>query len=213
MAAHDLKSPLTAVEGQVIRLRRRHKDKLDPDAEKIIGYAIDGINSMKALINDLLAYARVGTKSEDFKAVHCNDIASRAIANLQTDIGEKGALVTYDNLPEVFADNIQMTQLLQNLIGNGIKFCKDKTPHVHIAVKQKGSEWVFSVRDNGIGIDPKDADRIFNIFQRLHSNTEYSGTGIGLAICKKIVDRHGGRIWVESEPGKGATFFFTIPHR
>ncbi|MBI5057425.1 MAG: GHKL domain-containing protein [Nitrospirae bacterium] len=213
VAAHDLKGPLTAVEGQVNRLRRRHKDKLDPDAEKIIGYALDGINSMKALINDLLSYARVGTKNEDFKAVNCNDIVSRAISNLQTDIAGKGALVTHDDLPDVLADNIQMTQLLQNLIGNAVKFCDDKTPRVHVSAKQKDGEWVFSVSDNGIGIDSKDAERIFNIFQRLHSNTEYPGTGIGLAICKKIAERHGGRIWVKSEPGKGSTFFFTIPPR
>lgn len=211
VAAHDLKGPLLAVEGFIQRLKRRHKDKLDSDAETIIGYAMDGINRMRTLINDLLAYARAGTKTDIFKLTRCDDIVKHAISNLQIEIDEKGAIVTYDHLPDIFTDETQMTQLFQNLIGNGIKFCKDETPRINISAKQKDNDWIFSVRDNGIGIDKKDAERIFDIFQRLHSSSQYQGTGIGLAICKKIVERHGGKIWVTSESGKGSTFSFSIP--
>jgi signal transduction histidine kinase len=211
VAAHDLKGPLLAVEGFIQRLKRRHKDKLDSDAETIIGYAVDGVTRMRTLINDLLAYAKVGTKKDPFKLASVNNIIERALSNIQTDIEEKGAVVTCDVLPDILTDEVQMTQLFQNLIGNGIKFCKDRAPRINISAEQKNNEWVFSVRDNGIGIDKKDADRIFDIFQRLHSTAQYPGTGIGLAICKKIAERLGGRIWVESEPGKGSAFNFTIP--
>ena len=213
VAAHDLKGPLLVVEGYIQRLKRRHKDKLDSDAEKIIGYVVDGITRMRTLINDLLTYARVGTKTDNFKLINCNDIVKHALANLQIAIGEKGAIVTHDHLPDVFADEVQMIQLFQNLIGNGIKFCTDEVPRVHVSAEQKYNEWIFSVRDNGIGIDKKDAERIFDIFHRLHSDAQYPGTGIGLAICKKIAERHGGKIWVQSEPGKGSIFNFAIPIR
>jgi signal transduction histidine kinase len=211
VAAHDLKGPLLAVEGFILRLKRRHKDKLNSDAENIIGYALDGTNRMKALISDLLAYARVGTKTDNYKLINCDDIVKRAISNLQIEIDEKGAIVTHDHLPDIFTDETQMTQLFQNLIGNGIKFYKDETPRINISAKRKDNEWIFSVSDNGIGIENKDAERIFDIFQRLHSSSQYQGTGIGLAICKKIVERHGGKIWVESEPDKGSIFSFSIP--
>lgn len=211
VAAHDLKGPLLAVEGFIQRLKRRHQDKLDPDAEKILGYAVDGIIRMRTLINDLLAYARVGTKTDPFKLASVNNILKRVLSNIHTDIEEKGAIVTYDALPDILTDEVQLTQLFQNLIGNGVKFCKNEIPSVHISAKQDNNEWVFSVRDNGIGIDNKDAERIFDIFQRLHSSSQYPGTGIGLAICKKIAERLGGRIWVESELDKGSAFNFTIP--
>lgn len=211
VAAHDLKGPLMAVEGFIQRLERRHKDKLDSDAQAIIGYAMDGVHRMNTLIQDLLTYARVGTKTDNFKLVHSSDVVNRAISNLQIQIDEKGATVTYKDLPDIFTDETQMTQLFQNLIDNGIKFCRDNIPHIDISARQKDDKWLFSVSDNGIGIDKKDAERIFNIFQRLHSSSQYQGTGIGLAICKKIVERHGGEIWVESEPGKGSRFNFTVP--
>jgi len=211
VAAHDLKGPLLAVEGFIQRLKRRHKDKFDSDAETIIGYAMDGVHRMKTLIQDLLAYARVGTKTDKFKLIHSSGVVNRSISNLQFQINEKGAIVTYDNLPDIFADETQMTQLFQNLIGNGIKFCKNGIPRIDISAKQELNNWIFSVSDNGIGIDKKDAERIFDIFQRLHSSSQYQGTGIGLAICKKIVERHGGEIWIESEPGEGSTFNFTVP--
>ena len=166
---------------------------------------------MNTLIQDLLTYARVGTKTDNFKLVHSSDVVNRAISNLQIQIDEKGATVTYKDLPDIFTDETQMTQLFQNLIDNGIKFCRDNIPHIDISARQKDDKWLFSVSDNGIGIDKKDAERIFNIFQRLHSSSQYQGTGIGLAICKKIVERHGGEIWVESEPGKGSRFNFTVP--
>jgi len=155
----------------------------------------------------------VGTKTDNFKLINCNDIVKHALANLQIAIGEKGAIVTHDHLPDVFADEVQMIQLFQNLIGNGIKFCTDEVPRVHVSAEQKHNEWIFSVRDNGIGIDKKDAERIFDIFHRLHSDSQYPGTGIGLATCKKIAERHGGKIWVQSEPGKGSIFNFVIPIR
>jgi len=211
VAAHDLKGPLLVVEGYINRLHRRYKDKLDSDADSLIGNAIDGITRMRKLINDLLTYARVGTKTKDFEPINCNDIIKHTVTTLQTDIEKSGAIVTHDELPTILADDIQIDQLLQNLLGNSIKFRREEPPHVHISAEQKENKWIFSVCDNGIGIAPEDVDRIFEIFHRLHNTAEYPGTGIGLAICKKIVERHGGRIWVESERGKGSTFYFTIP--
>ena len=163
------------------------------------------------LINDLLAYSRVSTRGRPFEPTNCEDVFNHAVANLRAAIEENGALVTHDQLPVVMADVTQMVQLFQNLVGNALKFHSDKRPEVHVRAERNGTEWVFSVRDNGIGIDPKYFDRIFVIFQRLHSKEEYPGTGIGLTICKKIVERHNGRIWVESEAGKGSTFYFAIP--
>ncbi len=166
---------------------------------------------MQTLIEDLLTYSRVGTRGKPFKPSDCEDILNKVLANLKLAIEDNSAVVTYDSLPTVIADASQLVQLLQNLIGNAIKFSGDNPQHVHISAKQKGDEWEFLVADNGIGIEPEYYDRIFVIFQRLHGRDEYSGTGIGLAVCKKIVERHSGQIWVESEPGKGTTFFFTIP--
>jgi len=200
------------VRSYVQLLARRYKDQLDADANDFIAFAVDGATRMQVLINDLLAYSRVGTHGKPFAPTDCEEVFSQAIANLQVAIEESGATVTHDPLPTVMADNTQMIQLFQNLIGNAIKYrSKDRKPIVHVGVKHTDEEWLIFVRDNGIGIEPKYFDRIFTIFQRVHSREEYSGTGIGLAVCKKIVERHGGRIWVESELGKGSTFYFTLP--
>ncbi|MBI5374706.1 MAG: GHKL domain-containing protein [Candidatus Schekmanbacteria bacterium] len=168
---------------------------------------------MQSLISDLLAYARIGSKEADLKPVDSEAIIKHAISNLQISIENSGAVITHDSQPTITVDQVQFVQLFQNLIGNAIKFCTDSSPHIHISSEQKENEWLFSVSDNGIGIAPDDTERIFEIFQRLHSTSKYPGTGIGLAICKKIVDRHGGRIWVEAEMGKGSTFYFTIPDK
>lgn len=192
-------------------LARRYKGKLDSDADEFIGYAVDGATRMQQLINALLDYSRVSTRAKPLRPTNFEESLNHAIANLQASIKENNAVVTHDQLPTVEADSTQMVQLFQNLVGNAIKFHSEKQPEVHIGAERNGTEWIFSVRDNGIGIDPQYFDRIFIIFQRLHSRGEYPGTGIGLAICKKIIERHKGRIWVESRPGEGATFYFTIP--
>ncbi|MBI5309219.1 MAG: PAS domain S-box protein [Planctomycetes bacterium] len=211
VASHDLQEPLRMVSSYTQLLGRRYKGKLDADADEFIAYAVDGAVRMQMLINDLLEYSRVGTRGKPFEMVNCLDIFDQAISNLKMAIEESGAVITHDGLPMVMADVLQFTQLFQNLLGNAIKFRGKETPCIHVSAIQKEGEWVFSIRDNGIGIDPQYVDRIFVIFQRLHSKEEYPGSGIGLAICKKIVERHGGQIWVESEPGKGATFCFTVP--
>lgn len=213
VVSHDLKEPLQVIKGFLMLFKKRYKDKLDEKANEIIRFTVDGAKRMQELIKDLLEYSQVGTKGKEFKPADCSLILNKAISNLKVSIEENGAVVTHDILPTVMADAIQLSSLFQNLIGNAIKFHGSEAPMVHISTERKGDEWLFSVRDNGIGIDPKFADRIFAVFQRLHSSDEYPGTGIGLAICKKIVEHHGGRIWVESEPGKGATFYFTIPER
>jgi light-regulated signal transduction histidine kinase (bacteriophytochrome) len=213
VVSHDLKEPLQVIKGFLMLFEKRYKDKLDEKANEIIRFTVDGAKRMQELIKDLLEYSQVGTKGKEFKPADCSLILNKAISNLKVSIEESGAVVTHDTLPTVTADAIQLSRLFQNLIGNAIKFHGSEAPMVHISTERKGDEWLFSVRDNGIGIDPKFADRIFAVFQRLHSSDEYPGTGIGLAICKKIVEHHGGRIWVESEPGKGATFYFIIPER
>lgn len=192
-------------------LARRYRDKLDDDAHEFIGYAVDGVTRMQALIGDLLAYSRVGKGGGVVERADLEAVFQRTLDVLRTAIEESGAQVTAGPLPTVAADPVQMGQVLQNLVGNGLKFRGAEPPRVHVSAERTGDEWVISVRDNGIGIAPEYAQRIFVIFQRLHTRAEYAGTGIGLAICKKIVERHGGRIWVESAEGQGSTFYFTLP--
>jgi signal transduction histidine kinase len=211
VAAHDLKGPLVVAGGYIHRLEHLYKDKLGPDAVRLIGTVKDGLARMEALINALLAYAKVDTKAKELKLANSNDLVTLATTNLQVEIEKSYAIVTHDPLPTLFVDHILIVQLFQNLIGNGIKFHTKELPHVHISAEQKEKEWIFSVSDNGIGIEPENLNCIFNIFQRLHSSSEYQGNGIGLATCRKIVECHGGQIWVESEPGKGSKFCFTIP--
>lgn len=195
-------------------LGRRYKDKLDSDAQEFISFAVDGAIRMQRLINDLLMYSRVGTQGKEFTKTDSTNLLGQAVVNLRGAIEEAHAIVSNDGLPVITADGGQIVQLFQNLIGNAIKFRgKDIVPLIHVSARREEDHWLFSVRDNGIGIDPQYAERIFVIFQRLHGQTEYAGTGIGLSICKKIVDRHGGKIWVESQPGKGAVFYFTIAIR
>jgi signal transduction histidine kinase len=213
VASHDLQEPLRMVASYTQLLARRYRGRLDADADEFVGYAVDGANRMQSLIEDLLSFSRVGTRGRPFDRVEGEAILDQALTQLRLTIDERGAGVTHDPLPSVVGDASQLTQLLQNLIGNAIKFHGQESPRVHVAAQPHDQDWLFSVRDNGIGIDPQFRERIFVIFQRLHSRSEYPGTGIGLAICKKIVERHGGRIWVESEPGRGAVFFFTLPQK
>jgi len=211
VASHDLQEPLRMVASYVQLLQRRYQDKLGPEANEYISYAVDGVVRMKELINDLLIYSRLNTQELPLESTDCNEVMNKVIANLKQAIHETGAEVTFDPLPVLMANPLQMTQLLQNLVSNGIKFHRELPPKVHVTARQSDSEWLFSVKDNGIGIEKEFLDRIFVIFQRLHNYKEYPGTGIGLAICKKIVEKLGGHIWVESDFGKGSTFYFTIP--
>jgi len=213
VASHDLQEPLRMVASYTQLLARRYRDRLDADAEEFIGFAVDGVTRMQALINDLLAYSRVGTRGGAFAPVDTEAVLARVLASLGPAMEDAGAEVTHDPLPTVVGDAGQLGQLLQNLVANAIKFRGEAPPRVHVSAERGEGEWVFTVRDNGIGIDPAYADRIFVIFQRLHTRSEYPGTGIGLAICKKIVERHGGRIGFEPAPGGGTVFRFTIPDR
>jgi PAS domain S-box-containing protein len=210
VASHDLQEPLRMISSYTQLLERRYGDRLDGDARDFMAYIVDGAARMKQLIEDLLAYSRVGTRGKEFQNVDAGASLDRALANLRASIESSGAKITRDALPEVLADGAQLSQVFQNLIGNAIKFRGEEPPRIHVGAQARDTVWVFSVKDNGIGLDTQYADRIFMMFQRLHNKAEYPGTGIGLAIVKKIVERHGGRIWVESEPGKGASFGFTI---
>jgi PAS domain S-box-containing protein len=212
VASHDLQEPLRTISSYLELLERRYKGELDDRADKFINYAVDGVTRMQALIQDLLNYSRLGTHDRPPEPIDCEKIVDRAISNLRVAITDSQAAITRDNLPQVMGDASQLTQLFQNLIGNGIKFRTDGVPpQIAIGVEKCHGEWLFSVQDNGIGIANQYQDRIFAIFQRLHGRMEYPGTGIGLAVCRKIVERYGGKIWVESQPGCGSTFYFTIP--
>jgi PAS domain S-box-containing protein len=210
-ASHDLQEPLRMMSTYLRSLQQQYGDSLAEPARDWIELSLECGQWMQRLINDLLSYAHVGTRDERFEALDTNEVVDQVIARLQVTIESNGAAVTRDELPTFTADLTLMTELFQNLISNAIKFHNQELPRVHISAQQSGSEWVFSVRDNGIGIDAKHVDRIFAIFERLHPSDRYAGSGIGLAICKRVVERHGGRIWCESEPGKGTTFFFTVP--
>jgi PAS domain S-box-containing protein len=211
VASHDLQEPLRMVTSYVQLLAKRYKGKLDSDADEFISFALDGSLRMRKLINDLLTYSRVGTREKELKPTDCKTVLNQSLNNLKVAIEENGVVVTHDPLPTVMVDNPQWVQLFQNLIGNAIKFRGNEPPRVHVSASPNGNGWIFSVRDNGIGIAPEYAESIFTIFKRLHGRQDYPGTGIGLAICKKIVERHGGRIWVESEVQKGTIFYFTLP--
>jgi light-regulated signal transduction histidine kinase (bacteriophytochrome) len=211
VASHDLKKPLQSIEGFAKLLARRCRGKLDAKADELVEYIGSGVQRMQELIKDLLEYSQIGAKEKKFKPTDCSGVIEKAVGNLKAVIEESNAVMTYDELPTIMSDMSQMISLFQNLIDNAIKFRGEEAPRIHISAERKEDEWVFSIRDNGIGIDPKDSERIFGMFQRLHGSTDYPGTGIGLAICKRIIEGHGGRIWVESEIGKGSTFYFTVP--
>ena len=211
VASHDLQEPLRMVASFTQLLAKRYSDKLDDDARDFIRYAVDGAVRMQTLIADLLNYSRVGTQGKPLVPTDSEALLKRVLDSLKISIEESGAVFVRDKLPMVMADPQQLGQLFQNLITNALKFHGQDAPQIQILTERIGKEWKFSVRDNGIGISQEHADRIFIIFQRLHTKTEYPGTGIGLAICKKIVERHGGRIWIEPSPGGGTTFCFTIP--
>ncbi|EPX60230.1 Phytochrome, two-component sensor histidine kinase [Cystobacter fuscus DSM 2262] len=211
VASHDLQEPLRMVASFTQLLARRYKGRLDSDADEFIAFAVDGVTRMQRLIQDLLAYSRVGTKGHEFKPVEAGPALDKALANLKTLVDETGASITQGPLPRVMADESQLTQLFQNLVGNALKFRGPKPTRIRVDAERQGDSWRFTVSDNGIGIEPQYFERIFIIFQRLHNKEDYPGTGIGLAICKKIVERHGGRIGLESYPGQGSVFWFTLP--
>jgi PAS domain S-box-containing protein len=214
VASHDLQEPLRMVASYTQLLGKRYKGRLDSDADEFIAFAVDGCNRMQRLIQDLLAYSRAGTTGKVLREISGEDALKDALTNLRATIEQSGAVVTHDSLPAVTTDGMQLTQVFQNLVGNAIKYRSAAVPHVHIsAVKNRGKEWIFAVQDNGLGIDPRYFERIFILFQRLHGRDEFEGTGIGLAICKKLVEQLGGRIWVESLLGKGSTFYFVLPER
>lgn len=211
VASHDLQEPLRMVATYTQLLEERYRGRLDADADKYIHYALDGALRMQKLVQDLLAFSRVGRHDLAPCNTDCNTVLLAALTSLEAAIAESGTVIKHDQLPVVLADNSLLVQVFQNLIGNAIKFRGTEPPLIHVSAEAKGKEWVFSVTDNGIGIATEHADSVFVIFRRLHTRAEYPGNGIGLSICKKIIEQHGGQIWVESEPGHGSTFKFTLP--
>jgi signal transduction histidine kinase len=213
VASYDLQEPLRMVANYTQLLAERYRGKLDEQADKYIHYAVDGATRMQTLIQDLLNFSRVGRQGPRLKRTDCNAVVEQTLKNLETAIKESSAVVNYDRLPVLMADGSQLVQLFQNLIGNALKFRRPETPSIHVNAEKNNNEWVFSVTDNGIGIAPEYFEDIFVIFKRLHTRVEYPGNGIGLAICRKIIEQHGGRIWVEPRPEPGSSFKFTLPIR
>jgi light-regulated signal transduction histidine kinase (bacteriophytochrome) len=211
VASHDLQEPLRKVGSFTELLEKRYREKMGPDADRYIGYIVDGAKRMSQLISDLLTLSRIGSVPAKFAMTDCNVVLRRVLDDLQHRIRESNAEVSADQLPTILADESLMGLVFQNLISNALKFRGDRTPLIHVSARREGAAWVFAVSDNGIGIEPEYFDRIFLMFQRLHTKAEYPGTGIGLAICRKVIERHGGRIWLASEFGKGTTFYFTLP--
>jgi PAS domain S-box-containing protein len=211
VASHDLQEPLRMVASYTQLLARRYQGKLDADVDEFIAHTVDGVTRMQQMISDLLSYSRVGTEVKPSVPVDSEAILLRVLAQLKPSLEQSGAVVTHEALPTVMVDGTQMMQLFQNLLGNAVKFRGEAPPRIHVSAEAHGDQWTITVRDNGIGIPPEQAERVFVMFQRLHTMAEYPGTGIGLAICRKIVERHGGRIWIESVAGQGATFRVTLP--
>jgi len=212
ITSHDLQEPLRTIASYAQLIERRYKDKLDPDADEFIEFMVDGSRRMKQMIQGLLDYSRVGTRGHEFTEFESEDALNYALSNLGTAISKADAEITSDELPVTFADKDQMVRVFQNLIGNALKFHREGLkPKIHISARKEDGEYIFSISDNGIGLEEQYSNQIFEVFKRLHAIGEYHGTGIGLAIVKRIIDRHGGRVWVESEPCVGSTFYFTIP--
>jgi PAS domain S-box-containing protein len=213
IVSHDLQEPLRTVGSFVSLLAKRYQGRFDADAEEYIAFAVDGARRMQQMIQDLLAYSRMGGQAREFTPIDCEGVLARVMRDLQGAITEQHATITHDPLPTVVGDGVRLRQVFQNLLGNALKFRGEAPPCVHISAQRLPQQWQLVVRDNGIGIDPTQMGRLFQVFQRLHPRSAYPGTGIGLAMCKKIVEQHGGQIWVESAPGQGAAFFFTLPLR
>ena len=211
VTSHDLREPLRMITSFLQLLERRYSDQLDEDANEFIGFAVDGAKRLDAMINDILIYSKVSNKDRNLTTVDFNEVIQEVYVNLAASIEKTNAKITYDSLPSIITDKQLMTQLFQNLISNAIKYRSEETPKIHISIKKEDTQYLFAIKDNGIGIDQKHLERIFTIFQRLHSDSEYEGTGIGLSIAQKIVHQSGGEIWAKSELGKGTTFYFTIP--
>ncbi len=211
VVSHDLKEPIRTVKSYVQLLKSKFDGKFDSEAEAFMGYVVDGTTRMQNLIDDLLKVSQVGTECREFKRIDLGQVFEAATSNLKVMIEETGTKITCAPLPTVKADSTELMQVFQNLIANAIKFRNAEPPQIHVSADKCGQEWLIEVRDNGIGIKPEFKERIFVMFQRLHTRNEYPGTGAGLTICKKIVERHGGRVWVDSNLGKGSTFYFTLP--
>ncbi len=211
IASHDLREPLRMITSFLQLLERRYANKLDHDANEFIDFAVEGAKRLDNMINDLLEYSKITNKEKEFVPLKLENVLEEALMNLIVQIEESKAVITYDPLPTVNGDEKLLVMLFQNIIANAIKYRRNEIPKIHISSKKEDEKYIISIKDNGIGIDPKHLTRIFTIFQRLHRNDEYEGTGIGLAIVENIVHQHGGQIWVESEIGKGSTFYFTIP--
>jgi light-regulated signal transduction histidine kinase (bacteriophytochrome) len=211
MTSHALQEPLHILSHYTQLFAQRYKGKFDADADNIISHILEGTTRMQKLINGLRTYSYVDRRGRPFEPMSCEAVLKQALTKRQATIEKSGGVITHESLPIVMADASQLVQLFEKLIGNAIKYRNEELPRIHISAQRKENEWIFSVRDNGIGIAPEYQECIFLIFQRLHKREEYPGNGTGLAICKRIVERHGGRIWVESKPGNGSTFYFTIP--